>query len=131
LPGATSKSLITPSKYSISEAKTGSANFKNYVEYMSNYAHDYSKKFAKGSSDGVCGLNINNFKNSWIGKRVAVIASMFAITGICMSVIPKLYTLASGSRNPNASAIYDEAQGKNTKTSKTSKAADAPAQGGK
>ena len=112
------KADFTAAKYSISETKTGSANFKNYVEYMSNFAKDYSKKYSKEASDGISKININSFKNTWIGKRVAVIASMFALTGVCMSIIPKIYTLASGSRNPNASAIYDEAEGKNVKVQK-------------
>ncbi len=109
---------FTTAKYSISETKTGSANFKNYAEYMSNFAKDYSKKYSKEGADGISKMNISSFKNTWIGKRVAVIASMFAITGVCMSIIPKIYTLASGSRNPNASAIYDEAEGKNVKAPK-------------
>lgn len=112
------KADFTAVKYSISDTKTGSANFKNYVSYMTNYAQDFAKKFSDDAQDGINSLNVKSFKNSWIGKRAVIIASMFAITGVCMSIIPKIYTLASGKRNPNASAIYDEAEGKNVKPKK-------------
>ena len=83
-----------------------STKFKNYVEYASAYINDFTKKFG---SD-VNSENIAAFKKSWIGKRMITVASMFFITGILMSQIPKLYTKASGHVNPNASAIYDEAK---------------------
>ena len=40
------------------------------------------------------------------------LASMIFLTGVIMSFIPKLYTLVSGTVNPNASAIYNEAEKK-------------------
>ena len=84
------------------------------MEYATAYAQDITKK-AKGIIDSD---TIKNFKNSWVGKRALVISSMIGLTGICMSFIPKIYTWASGGVNPNASAIYNEAQGKNANPQK-------------
>ena len=107
---------FTMAKYSINNAgKEGATKFKNYVEYITAYAQDFAKKFSKdGNMLDATKENINNFKNSFLGKRVIAFISMFAITGVLMSFIPKIYTWASGGVNPNASAIYDEA-GKNKK----------------
>lgn len=98
-------------KYSINSTKEGATKFKNYVGYITSYAKDYSKKFStKDGNVKVSSDLIENFKKSWLGKRFITVASMFFITGILMSFIPKIYTWASGGVNPNASAIYNEAK---------------------
>lgn len=98
-------------KYSINSTKEGATKFKNYVGYITSYAKDYSKKFStKDGNVKVSSDLIESFKKSWLGKRFITVASMFFITGILMSFIPKIYTWASGGVNPNASAIYNEAK---------------------
>lgn len=100
-------------KYTVSAqgdvVKEGATKFKNYINYATEFAKDYEKQ-AKTSG----GVNLENFKTTWIGRRIFTVASMFFITGVLMSAIPKLYTKVSGNVNPNAVAIYDEA--KKTKT---------------
>ncbi len=105
-------------KYSINGTKEGATKFKNYIGYITSYAKDYAKK--NSNSNGTVKITnetINSFKKSWLGKRFITVASMFFITGILMSFIPKIYTWASGGVNPNASAIYNEAK-KNDKEAK-------------
>lgn len=98
-------------KYSIDNAKEGATKFKNYVNYITSYAKDYSKKYStRDNMVKITNDTIGNFKKSWLGKRFITVASMFFITGALMSFIPKIYTWASGGVNPNASAIYDEAK---------------------
>ena len=106
-------------KYSINSAgQEGMTKFKNYVNYITSYAKDYAKKNADNSNNiKITNETISNFKKSWLGKRFVTVASMFFITGILMSFIPKIYTWASGGVNPNASAIYNEAK-KNDKEAK-------------
>ncbi len=96
-------------KYSLGGGKTGSTNFKNYIEYMVSYIQDYNKQF----NSNVSSDNIKTFKNSWIGKRLFTIAGMAFITGALMCQIPKIYTKLSGKVNPSASAVYDEAKKRN------------------
>ena len=100
---------FTQVKYSINESRQGSTNFKNYVEYIDAYIQDFAKRFNKDGLLDATQENISKFKSLFMGKRIITIASMFAITGFLMSFIPKIYTLASGGINPNASAIYKEA----------------------
>lgn len=100
-------------KYSINEAKKGATKFKNYASYTTSYYQDLAKKYLKNGDSLIDASKIKDFKISWLGKRGMIIASMIGITGVLMSVIPKIYTWASGGVNPNASAIYDEA-GKTT-----------------
>jgi len=83
----------------------GATKFKNYVGYTTSYFQDFTKKFGNIASKE----NIESFKHTWIFKRFATLCGMIFITGILMFQIPKLYTLASGKVNPNASAIYNEA----------------------
>lgn len=88
----------------------GTAPFENYVKYMSSYAQDYAKA---NNENGVINLAknaIESFKINRIGRRVLTIASMIGITGVVMSIIPKLYTLASGDTNPDTIAFANEAQ---------------------
>lgn len=101
-------------KYSISGSKEGATSFKNYVGYITSYAEDFAKKFGTDAK-GVTSENIASFKSSWLGKRALTVLGMVFITGVLMTQIPKIYTKASGKVNPNASAIYDEAQGKTQK----------------
>ena len=108
---------FTQAKYSINEHKTGSTKFKNYAEYIMAYVQDFSKKYGKNGVWEAKQNDIQNFKTSFLGKRVLTFASMFAITGVLMSFIPKIYTWASGGVNPNATAIYKEAD-KNEKKEK-------------
>lgn len=88
------------------EIQQGATKFKNYIGYACEFARDYEKQAAKQSGY----INLNRFKNTWVGRRVLTFASMFFITGAAMSVIPKLYTKVSGNVNPNATAIYNEAK---------------------
>ncbi len=106
-------------KYSLSPFSKGSTKFKNYVEYAVNFSKDFSKKYLSGGNipDNIKS-KIVSFRNSWLGKRAVVIACMIGITGCAMSFIPKLYTLVSGSVNPNAKDIYKEAEKKNNGGSK-------------
>ena len=97
-------------KYSINEKDIGATNFKNYVEYLKAYIVDYTK--ANKDDKGLINLateNINNFRDIWSGKRIGTVGALILGTGILMSFIPKLYTLASGSINPAGAAIYNEA----------------------
>jgi len=101
-------------KYSLDKSNTGATKFKNYINYINAYIDDYLKYAQKNDIDikniDSIKSGINNFKNSWIGKRSFIIASMIFITGIAMFQIPKIYTKASGKVNPNASTIYNEAE---------------------
>lgn len=108
---------FTQVKYSVSDTKESATGFKNYVNYITSYIEDFAKKFSKNGSLDATKENINAFKNGWIGKRILTIISMFAITGVMMSFIPKIYTKVSGNINPNAAAIYNEAE-KENKTGK-------------
>ncbi len=103
---------FTKVKYSVSSNAKGKTGFKNYIGYVSEYAKDFAKRNGKNGSVDVNSDIITAFKNNFIGKRLVTVSSMIVLTGILMSFIPKLYTLASGKVNPNASVIYDEA-GKN------------------
>lgn len=97
-------------KYSINEKDIGATNFKNYVEYLKAYIVDYTK--ANKDDKGLINLateNINKFRDIWSGKRIGTVGALILGTGILMSFIPKLYTLASGSINPAGAAIYNEA----------------------
>ena len=58
---------------------------------------------------------IQAFKKNWIGKRVLTIISMIALTGVIMSIIPKLYTLASGKKNPDTKVFTDVAKEREVK----------------
>ncbi len=101
---------FTQVKYTINESgKQGSTSFKNYIEYINSYIQDFTKRYSKDGIINATQDNISKFKSSFMGKRILTFASMFAITGILMSFIPKVYTLASGRINPNATAIYKEA----------------------
>lgn len=106
-------------KYTISkngdEISQGSASFKNYIKYLTAFKDDYITRNTIKNDAGEEVINltkdaISAFKKSWMGKRALTIISMIALTGVVMSIIPKLYTLASGSVNPNAANIYDEAK---------------------
>ncbi len=96
--------------YSIAKDKKGSTSFKDYMGYVSAWADDFTKKLNKDNLSTITEDMVKSFKNTWFGKRVFIFGSMFAITAFLMSFIPKIYTLASGKVNPNASTIYDEAQ---------------------
>jgi len=107
-------------KYSMpGSTEAGKTSFKNYIKYISAYMEDFTKANLEEvtSEDGATkqfvklGKNaIQSFEETWLGKRVMVVASMIVLTGVVMSIIPKLYTLASGGVNPNAASIYNEAQ---------------------
>lgn len=87
-----------------------STSSSNYFEYVGNFIKDFVSKNA--DENGKINFDfgaVKNYRNSWLGKRTVIIACMFFITGILMSVIPKLYTAFSGKTNPNAVAIYNEA----------------------
>ena len=97
--------------YSTSEnAKIGATGFENYVKYMTSYAHDYAKVNEKNGIVDLAKDAIETFKTNRIGRRVLTVASMIGLTGIIMSIIPKLYTLASGDTNPDTLAYANEAQ---------------------
>ena len=100
---------FTQVKYSINGSKEGTTSFKNYAEYITAYLQDFTKKFNNGDTLNATEENIKAFRKSFLGKRIITVASMFAFTGLLMSFIPKIYTWASGGVNPNASAIYKEA----------------------
>ena len=101
--------------YSITKDQKGSLNFKQYIQYADAYAKDISKT----SSNGLIAKDkIQGFMKSWTNKRLAIIGAMVGLTGILMYIIPKVYTYFSCFVNPNASAIYDEAEGKNQKIKK-------------
>lgn len=98
-------------KFSSCKDAVGSTKFSTYVGFINAYVEDYIK--TNKTKDNVVDLaeqTINNFKKNWIGKRILTIVSMIGITSVILSVIPKLYTLASGKDNPNGKAIYAEAQ---------------------
>ncbi len=103
--------------YSVAKDKTGTTSFKNYMGYISAWADDFGKKLNKDNLSTITSDAIKSFKKTWIGKRMFVAGSMFGITALLMSFVPKLYTLASGSINPNATVIYSEA-GKDGKDDK-------------
>lgn len=100
---------FTQVKYSINGSKEGTTSFKNYAEYITAYLQDFTKKFNNDDTLNATKENIKAFRKSFLGKRIITVASMFAFTGLLMSFIPKIYTWASGGVNPNASAIYKEA----------------------
>lgn len=104
-------------KYSIpNSSRQGATSFKNYMNYLSAYFNDFAKKYSNDFKNGIdtnALLKHNkDFKKSWVGKRALIAFNMIALTGFLMSQIPKLYTMASGKVNPNASVIYDEAKKK-------------------
>ena len=95
---------------SMSDNKTIKTNFETYVNYITAYIQDYTK--VNKGQDGLINLadeSINNFKNSWCGKRILTVGAMIFLTGYIMSYIPKIYTFFSGGINPAGKAIYDEA----------------------
>ena len=100
-------------KYSITKDKQGSTNFKSYAEYIADYVND----FAKHTKNRLFNLSddtlISNFKAGYMANRILTVACMVFITGKLMGYIPRLYTWASGAVNPNAKAIYNEAQKEN------------------
>ena len=91
----------------------GATKFKDYLGYTTAYCEDFTKKTGKVVSEEFLGNfknNVGNFKKTALGKRTTVVlGGMLALTGILMSQIPKWYTRASGKINPNAKAIYEEA----------------------
>ena len=95
-------------KYSISPAVTGATKTKNYADYAVNYVNDF-KKCLKEDGSLFSSDTVSKFKTGWLGKRLALIVSMVGVTGFLMSFVPKLYTHFSGNVNPNAKAIYNEA----------------------
>ena len=103
-------------KYTLKNSSQGQTKFKNYADYASSYIEDFTRKNTADSIVNISPRTIGQFKKSLVGNRIMVIAAMFGITGFLMSFIPKLYTLASGGVNPNASAIYNEADKKNSTT---------------
>ena len=99
-------------KYSINEATTGSADFKEYIDYAASYIHDFIKKQDVAKNSGIVNTNSNvitAFKNNLTGKRMFTMFNMIVLTGLLMRQIPKLYTKATGKVNPNAVNIYNEA----------------------
>ena len=101
---------FTQASYTIKGDKQGATSFKNYIDYTVAYAKDFGKKFSKDNLLNATEENVKNFKKTMSGARLATIAGMIAITGFLMSFVPKIYTLASGNVNPNATAIYNEAE---------------------
>lgn len=101
---------FTQAKYSVSDTLESSCGFKNYIDYINSYAQDFAKKYSKDNIIKATQKNIDSFRNNWIGKRLIVAFSMFAFTGFLMTFIPKIYTKVSGNINPNAVAIYNEAE---------------------
>ena len=101
-------------KYSINAEEVGTTSFKNYMEYATSYIGDYTKKYGAQVTD----KNISEFMKKCKGCRVTVIAAMAVITAILMRQVPKLYTWVSGTVNPNAKAIYAEADKRNKEDSK-------------
>lgn len=103
-------------KFSSGKNAIGSAKFSTYVDFINAFSEDYIK--ANKTQDNVIDLaekTIDSFKKNWVGKRILTIISMIGITGVILSVVPKLYTLASGKDNPNGKAIYAEAQKRGNK----------------
>ncbi len=100
--------------YSVSNTASGATSFKDYVGYIGDYLNDFSIYTKKQLHNLDSNALISKFKNNYIGKRLTTVALMVTITGILMSYIPKLYTWASGGVNPNAKAIYNEADKKKT-----------------
>ena len=100
-------------KYSKNANDIGATKFKDYLGYTTSYYQDFTKKTGNVISQEFIDNfknNIDNFKKNALGKRVVtVVGGMLILTGILMSQIPKWYTKASGSINPNAKAIYEEA----------------------
>jgi len=102
---------LQKARFSTYNGKTGTTNFDTYVKYITNYVTDYIK--TNSSADNGVDLaekTIKSFQRTWVGRRILTIISMVAVTGIVLSIIPKLYTLASGKDNPSGKAIYAEAQ---------------------
>lgn len=98
-------------KYSLdNNGKVGATNFVNYVKYVTAYGNDYVKANTKNGIVDLTASAISKFKTNWVGKRAMTIASMILLTGTIMTFIPKLYTLASGTRNPNGEGVYEEAK---------------------
>ena len=101
--------------FSLSENKTATTNFENYVQYASAFANDYIKQNKTEEGINLAQETIQAFKKNWIGKRVLTIISMIALTGVIMSIIPKLYTLASGKKNPDTKVFTDVAKEREVK----------------
>ena len=93
-----------------SPAVVGETKFKNYIGYMIDYGEDFIKKH-KGESENIYfdKTSIEKFAKNSLGRKALTAFSMIAVTIGALSVIPKIYTWASGGVNPNASAIYNEA----------------------
>lgn len=101
--------------FSLSENKTATTNFENYVQYASAFANDYIKQNKTEEGINLARETIQAFKKNWIGKRILTIISMIALTGVIMSIIPKLYTLASGKKNPDTKVFTDVAKEREVK----------------
>lgn len=101
--------------FSLSKDKTATTNFENYVQYASAFANDYIKQNKTEKGINLAQETIEAFKINWIGKRVLTIISMIALTGVVMSIIPKLYTLASGKKNPDTKVFTDVAKEREVK----------------
>lgn len=100
-------------KYSIGKGIVGQTNFKNYIKYINAYIDDYAKSNTLPGNKELIKISkdaIQSFEKTWLGKRMIIASSMIILTGVLMSMIPKLYTLASGGVNPNAANIYNEAK---------------------
>ncbi len=102
-----SETSFLTAKHSIDAKNVGATNIQNYANYTTAYIKDYVKKFGEVISKD----NINKFLTQKQGSRLfTTICGMIFLTGFLMFQIPKIYTKASGKINPNASAIYDEAE---------------------
>ncbi|MBQ8635246.1 hypothetical protein IJX73_01735 [bacterium] len=102
---------LQKARYSTYNGKNGTTAFSNYVSYITNYANDYIRtNTTKSNTIDLAEKTINAFQTSWLGKRGLVIGSMIGLTGVALSVIPKLYTFASGKDNPTGKEIYAEAE---------------------
>lgn len=99
-------------KYTINESAKGATGFKNYANYARAYVNDFNKFATKNSGFDAKAL-LSKFQTRNISKRVATVVLMVGITGRLMSLIPKIYTKASGNVNPNAKEIYNQADSKN------------------
>ena len=94
-------------KHSQDAKNVGATDVKNYANYTTAYINDYVKKYGEVISE----KNIKEFLTKKQGSRLfTTICGMIFLTGFLMFQIPKIYTKASGKINPNASAIYDEAE---------------------
>ena len=82
---------------------------------MRNYTEDAVETISKKAKAGkLKGKDLQEFFKKFTdfraGSRVLTNISMLIGTIAFCSIIPKLYTLASGGVNPNAASIYNEVQ---------------------